>query len=55
MQERTVTQADMNHMIFRLIQANEYKAAEATEVGLGTVHAVENAVASFLPLFCTVM
>ena len=30
----------MNHIIFKLIEMNEQKAAEARDVGLGTVHAV---------------
>lgn len=45
----------MNHMIFKLIGANEHKAEEAKTVGLGTVHAVESAVTSVLPSYCTVM
>lgn len=45
----------MNHMIFKLVEANEHKAAEAGEVGLGTVHAVTSAVTSMLPEICTVM
>ncbi|KAF4636354.1 heme-thiolate peroxidase [Cudoniella acicularis] len=53
--ERPITQNDMNHMIFSLIKANEHKAAEAAEVGLGTIHAVENAVTSILPSYCTII
>jgi hypothetical protein len=53
--EKPLTQTNMNHLIFSLIKANEHKAAEASEVGLGTVHAVTNAVTSILPSFCTIM
>jgi len=52
---KPITQSDMNHLIFSLIEANEHKAAEAAEVGLGTVHAVTSAVTSILPAFCTIM
>jgi hypothetical protein len=45
----------MSHMIFSLIAANEHKAAEAADVGLGTVHAVASAVTSILPSYCTIM
>lgn len=45
----------MNHMIFKLIMANEHKAAEASEVGLGSIHAVTNAVTSIMPTYCTIM
>jgi hypothetical protein len=45
----------MNHLIFSLISANEHKAAEAAEVGLGTVHAVTTVVTSVLPSYCTIM
>jgi hypothetical protein len=50
-----VTQKDMNHLIFNLIEANEHKLAEASEIGLGTVHAVQNAVTSLLPSYCVIM
>jgi len=50
-----VTQSDMDHLIFSLIAANEHKAAEAADVGLGTVHAVNSAVTSILPSYCTIM
>ncbi|TVY82939.1 putative sterigmatocystin biosynthesis peroxidase, partial [Lachnellula suecica] len=53
--DEPVTHGDMNHMIFKLIEANEHKAAEAKDVGLGTVHAVESAVTSILPSFCSIM
>jgi hypothetical protein len=53
--ERPITQGDMNHMILKLVEANEHKAAEASTVGLGTVHAVTTAVTSMLPDFCTIM
>ena len=46
---------DLRHSIFNLIQANEHKSAEALEVGLGTVHAVQNAVTSLLPSYCVIM
>jgi hypothetical protein len=42
-------------MIFSLIAANEHKAAEAADVGLGTVHAVTSVVTSILPSMCTIM
>lgn len=50
-----ITQSDMNHLIFNLIQNNPGKSSEATEVGLGTIHAVQAAVTSMLPSFCTIM
>jgi hypothetical protein len=50
-----ITLQDLNHPIFNLIQANEHKSAEASEVGLGTVHAVQNAVTSLLPSCCVIM
>ncbi|KAE9366611.1 Cloroperoxidase [Stipitochalara longipes BDJ] len=53
--EKPVTQGDMNHMIFRLIEENEHKAAEAKDVGFGTVQAVQNAVTSLLPTHCNIM
>jgi hypothetical protein len=45
----------MIHMIFKLIEANEHKAAEAGEAGLGTVHAVTSAVTSLFPTYCAIM
>jgi hypothetical protein len=45
----------MNHMIFNLIEENEHKAAEAKDVGFGTVQAVQNAVTSLLPTHCNIM
>ena len=45
----------MNHLIYNLIMANEHKATEAVEVGLGTVHAVTTAVNSILPSYCNIM
>jgi len=53
--EKPLTQGDMNHLIFSLIKENEHKAAEASDVGLGTMHAVSNAVTSILPSYCTIM
>lgn len=53
--EQPLTQTQMNHLIFSLTTANEHKAAEAAEVGLGTVHAVTSAVTSILPSYCNVM
>jgi len=53
--ERPVTQSYMNHLIFKLIMANEHKGAEASEVGLGSIHAVTNAVTSIMPTYCTIM
>jgi hypothetical protein len=50
-----ITQKDIIHSIFNLIQANEHKSAEASEVGLGTVHAVQNAITSLLPSYCVIM
>jgi len=52
---KAVTQGDMNHLIFKLIMANEHKAAEASDVGLGSIHAVTNAVTSIMPTYCTIM
>lgn len=53
--EKPVTQGDMNHMILSLVSANEHKAAEAEDVGFGTVQAIGDAVASLMPSYCTVM
>jgi len=53
--EKPLTQMDMTHLIFSLIKANEHKAAEASDVGFGTVHAVTEAVTSLLPSYCTIM
>ncbi|KAF2488826.1 Cloroperoxidase [Lophium mytilinum] len=53
--EKVVTQTDMNHLIFKLIMANQHKAAEAAEVGLGSVHAVASAVTNVMPTYCTIM
>jgi len=50
-----ITLEDLTHSIFNLIHANEHKSAEASEVGLGTVHAVQNAVTSLLPSYCVIM
>jgi len=50
-----ITQSDMNHLIFSLIKANKHKAAEASDVGLGTAHAISEAVASMLPSHCVLM
>lgn len=53
--ERPITQSDMNHMILNLLEANEHKAEEASTIGLGTVHAVQNAVTNLIPSYCTIM
>jgi len=53
--ETPITQSDMNHMIFSLVAANEHKAKEAADMGLGTLHAVESAVTSILPSYCSIM
>ena len=53
--ERQITNGDMIQMIFKLIEGNEHKAAEAGEAGLGTVHAVTSAVTSLLPTYCAIM
>jgi len=53
--DQPLTQSHMNHLIFSLIAANEHKAAEAADVGLGTVHAVTSAVTSIMPSFCAIM
>jgi len=53
--EKTITQTDMNHLIFNLIKANDKKAEEASLVGVGTVHAVTAVVESVLPSYCTIM
>jgi hypothetical protein len=50
-----ITLQDLNHPILNLIQANEHKSAEASEVGLGTVEAVQNAFTSLLPSCCVIM
>jgi hypothetical protein len=50
-----ITPIDLSRSIFNLIQANKHNSAEASEVGLGTVHAVENAVTSLLPSYCVIM
>ncbi|KAH8762425.1 Chloroperoxidase [Hyaloscypha finlandica] len=50
-----ITPIDLTDAVFKLIHANEHKSAEASEVGLGTVHAVQNAVTSILPTYCVIM
>jgi hypothetical protein len=50
-----ITAIDLTDSVFKLIHANEHKSAEASEVGLGTVHAVQNAVTSILPTYCVIM
>ena len=50
-----IHQTDMNHLLFRLFDANEHKSEEAVQVGLGTIHAVNNAVQSMMPDYCSVM
>ena len=50
-----IQQTDMNHLIFKLIFANEHKVEEAAQVGLGTIHAVNNAVESMMGDYCSVM
>jgi len=52
---KPITQSDMNHLILSLVKANDKKAEEAHEVGLGTIHAVTAAVSSLMPNFCTIM
>ncbi|KAI9047379.1 hypothetical protein LZ554_008825 [Drepanopeziza brunnea f. sp. 'monogermtubi'] len=53
--KQPLSQSQMNHLIFSLMAANEHKAAEAAGVGLGTMHAVTNAVTSVLPTHCNLM
>ncbi|PBP27616.1 hypothetical protein BUE80_DR001409, partial [Diplocarpon rosae] len=53
--EQPLTQNQMNHLIFSLVAANKHKAAEAADVGLGTFHAVTNAVTNLLPTHCGMM
>jgi hypothetical protein len=50
-----ITPEDLINSVFNLIEANEHKSAEASEVGLGTVHALQNAVTSLLPSYCVIM
>jgi len=50
-----ITPKGLSLSIFTLMEANEHKLAEAEEVGLGTVLAVENAVTSLLPSYCVIM
>lgn len=56
---KTLNQDMMNHVIFKLIEANEHKQEEAETVGLGTVHALTAAVTSLTklpnPSYCSVM
>src|SRR4051794_17659193 len=47
--------AHLSHAIFHLMQANKHKAAEASEVVLGAVHVVQNAVTSLLPSYYVIM
>lgn len=42
-------------MILSLVSANEHKAAEAKDVGFGTVQAIGDAVTSLMPSYCSVM
>lgn len=53
--EKPLTQTDVNYLVFSLIKANEHKAIEASDVGLGTIQAVAAAVTSILPSYCTIM
>jgi hypothetical protein len=53
--DRLITQADLTHLILNLISANEHKATEAADVGLGTVSEVTSAVQAHLPSYCTIM
>ncbi|KAH8756405.1 hypothetical protein F5882DRAFT_444622 [Hyaloscypha sp. PMI_1271] len=53
--EKPITQGDMNHMIFKLIEENDHEAAEAKDVGFGTVQAVQDAVTGLLPTHCSIM
>jgi len=50
-----ITPKELKHLIISLIHANEHKSAEASEVGLGTVHALQNAITSLLPSNCVIM
>ncbi|KAF2399119.1 Cloroperoxidase [Trichodelitschia bisporula] len=52
-----INQTLMNKTIFSLVSANEHKAEEATEVGVGTIQALKTVVESFIkvPSICTVM
>jgi len=50
-----ITPKHLFPLIFNLMEANEHKLAEASEVGLGTVHAVQNAVNSLFPSYCVIM
>ena len=50
-----ITPKDLLHLMIHLLHANEHKSAEAEEVGLGTVHAVQNAITSLLPSYCVIM
>jgi len=52
---RPITQSDMNHLILSLVTANDKKAEEASEVGMGTIHAATTAVTSLMPHFCTII
>ncbi|KIW04492.1 uncharacterized protein PV09_04249 [Verruconis gallopava] len=56
---KIVDQSMMRHVITKLMEANEDKAEEAVLVGLGTVRALEAAVASLIkvssPSYCSVM
>jgi hypothetical protein len=56
---KTLDQSMMNHVIFKLIEANEEKSEEAVTVGLGTVQAMQAAILSLIkvpsPSYCSVM
>lgn len=53
--DREITQKDMFHLIFSLVEANHHKIEEAELVGLGTMHAVNNALKSLIPTTCNIM
>jgi len=45
----------MNYMIFQIYKYNKIKPEEATDVGLGTVSAVQSALENLLPHYCSIM
>jgi hypothetical protein len=53
--DSTLTQSDMNYIIFKLFEYNQAKVVEAEQVGLGTALAVKNAVTNLMPHYCTIM
>jgi hypothetical protein len=53
--EGTITQSDIDHMIFSLIETNEDKGTKEVGVLIATVDALKDAVRNTLLSYCTIM